>query len=379
MKALLFSSLLMATAAQAQLMVDQIPAADRKVTDAQADQIFKALRAVNFAAKDVVYPIYTGNERISYGISLGDERLLAKASELLAERALFTASREKEALAAKVIGIYPEEDLAVLSVPGLKAPAALWADADSLDEGAFLAAIRPDGEAQAMGVISVKERSLKMEDQGFLGIQMDQREAGEGVRIEMVVPESAAAEVGLRAGDVITKIDGEEVRGFYELSTRLRRLKNGEQPEIEFVRASDTIKVTPTLKGRMIDERQSPRLNQMDRMSGTQSRVRGEFSNVIQSDMALESSDAGLPVVDLEGRIVGMVIARAGRISTLILPGDDIDEVLRKEATPYVPAPRNPRWERRAARADHEQRPVARELDLMRRMMQNLQRQLDRE
>ena len=94
--------------------------------------------------------------------------------------------------------------------------------------------------------------------------------------------------------------------------------------------------------------------------------------------MELEAQDAGMPVVDLEGRIVGMVIARAGRISTLILPGDDIAEILKKEPEVFEPA--EPRIARREElqRGERRQR-MQRELERMREMMRNLERELDRE
>ncbi|MDB4680661.1 PDZ domain-containing protein [Akkermansiaceae bacterium] len=378
MKTFLLSTVLATSGLLGQLTPARIPLEDQKVTDSQALDIFKALRAVNFKAREVVYPIYSGQRRVAYGISLGDGKLLTKASEVVQRRALFTASREQVAMSAKIAGIYPDHDLAVLQVPGLKAPAAEWADASNLAEGAFLSAIRADGEVQAMGVLSVRERSLKSIDQGFLGIEMDTLETGKGVRVNNVVEGSAAAEVGIRRDDVIVKIAGQEVRGFYELSTKLRRLKNGEQPEIELMRAGDFIKVKPTLKGREISEGVSRRLEQMDRMSGGQSRIRGDFGNVIQSDMELEVEDAGLPVVDLEGRIIGMVIARAGRISTLILPGDDVARALENEAQPFVPEVRITRRDQQWPEDGRRAR-MRRELEMLRRMMENLQRELDRE
>jgi S1-C subfamily serine protease len=378
MKTFLLSTVLATSGLLGQLTPARIPLEDQKVTDSQALDIFKALRAVNFKAREVVYPVYSGQRRVAYGISLGDGKLLTKASEVVQRRALFTASREQVAMSAKIAGIYPDHDLAVLQVPGLKAPAAEWADASNLAEGAFLSAIRADGEVQAMGVLSVRERSLKSIDQGFLGIEMDTLETGKGVRVNNVVEGSAAAEVGIRRDDVIVKIAGQEVRGFYELSTKLRRLKNGEQPEIELMRAGDFIKVKPTLKGREIREGVSRRLEQMDRMSGGQSRIRGDFGNVIQSDMELEVEDAGLPVVDLEGRIIGMVIARAGRISTLILPGDDVARALENEAQPFVPEVRITRRDQQWPEDGRRAR-MRRELEMMQRMMENLQRELDRE
>jgi hypothetical protein len=116
----------------------------------------------------------------------------------------------------------------------------------------------------------------------------------------------------------------------------------------------------------------------MDRMSGSQSRVRGDFAGVLQSDMALEAEHAGMPVVDLEGRIVGMVIARAGRISTLILPGEDIAELLKNEPEALDEKP--PRVAQREDRVPNNRRDrMRRELDLMRELMENLRRELEEE
>jgi len=357
-------------------MPPKIPVADREATTEQAETIFKTLRAVNDEAKDVVFPIYTGRQRLAYGISIGEGRLLAKASEVVVNAIIYTVDSDRQSLRATIAGVYPEHDLVVLNVPNLTAPAAKWADASQLAEGTFLIAVLPDGEAHAMGVLSVQERSLRTEDQGFLGIQMDPQAVGKGVRVEAVVRDSAADEVGIVAGDVITMISGEEVKGFFELSNRLRRLENGEKPEIRLIRGEQELSVTPTLQGREINERRSDQLEEMDRMSGTRSQVRGNFANVIQSDMELEASDSGLPVVDLDGRIVGMVIAREGRISTLILPGDDLAKIIEEKPQPLLERP--PMAARRPALDSRRER-MQGELDDMRRMMQQLQDELNRE
>lgn len=376
MKTIPLTLLLLTAGLPAQIRQPRIPQADQEVIDRQAGQIFKTLRAVNFEAGKVTFPLYSGRQRVAYGVSLGEERLLTKASEVLQRPRLFTSDGDGQSLSAKLVGVYPDHDLAIVKVPGLKAPVAQWTDAGDLSEGTFLAAIRADGEAQAMGVLSVRERSLKSEDQGFLGIQMDPREVGEGVPVIEVVPDSAAAEVGIQAGDVITQIEGKEINGFYELSTRLRRLRAGETPEIKLVRAGNALTVKPTLKGREIPPGVSRRLQRMDQMSGTQSRVRGNFASVIQSDMELEAQDAGLPVVDLQGRIIGLVIARAGRISTLILPGDEITGLLKSEPQAVEEAPALARGGQEPA---NRRERVQRELEMMRRTMERLQQELDRE
>lgn len=318
-----------------------VPAKDRAITSAQTTQFFQAIRAVTGDASKVVYTIFSSRTHIGYGISVGDGKLIAKWSEIAPRKNLVAFNPKQGVKPATVIGAYPDHDLVLLSVKGLEAPAAVWVDGSDLPEGSFLAAVRPDGEASGIGVKSVAARSLREEDQGFLGVQIDPRSLGEGVEINAVVQGSAAAKVGLRRGDVLLAIGGGRVKGFQEVSTRLRRLRAGETPQILFSRAGKEMTVTPKLQGSQgLKQPETRRLKQMNYLSGLPNRVRDDFSNVVQSDMELSSVDTGLPVIDLDGRIVGLVIARAGRISTLILPSSELIELLKSE--PYK-LDRNPR------------------------------------
>ena len=58
--------------------------------------------------------------------------------------------------------------------------------------------------------------------------------------------------------------------------------------------------------------------------------VRGDFPNVIQSDMQIQPEDCGAPVVGLDGAVIGMTVARAGRIKSYIIPTSSIIELLAK-------------------------------------------------
>ena len=74
------------------------------------------------------------------------------------------------------------------------------------------------------------------------------------------------------------------------------------------------------------------RMEQMNNMGGHRyNEVRDGFSRVLQSDMQIAPEDCGAPVVDLEGRVVGVAIARAGRIKTFIIPSSAIEQTLALE------------------------------------------------
>ena len=82
-----------------------------------------------------------------------------------------------------------------------------------------------------------------------LGIPEDTR----GVYLsgaDSVAVGSPADRAGLRSGDVITKIDGHEIRTFDDLSGTITAHKPGDTIQLEIVRAGKTITVSVTLASR---------------------------------------------------------------------------------------------------------------------------------
>ena len=82
----------------------------------------------------------------------------------------------------------------------------------------------------------------------------------------------------------------------------------------------------------------------MNSMGSTISKRRTEFPAAMQTDLPLNATQCGGPVTDLDGNIVGIVIARSGRIETQVLPSETIREVLdrvdfSKEGQAPTPAP----------------------------------------
>jgi S1-C subfamily serine protease len=77
------------------------------------------------------------------------------------------------------------------------------------------------------------------------------------------------------------------------------------------------------------------RLQQMERMGGPISRVRDSFTRAIQSDMRPRPDQIGGPVADLQGRVVGITLARADRTRSFIMPAAAVQKLLET-------APRDP-------------------------------------
>ena len=68
----------------------------------------------------------------------------------------------------------------------------------------------------------------------------------------------------------------------------------------------------------------------MNQMGNTLSRRRDGFDAVFQHDATIEPEQCGGPLVDLDGRLIGINIARAGRIESFALPVTEVVAALQR-------------------------------------------------
>jgi hypothetical protein len=80
----------------------------------------------------------------------------------------------------------------------------------------------------------------------FLGVTGD-REGGEGLQIGGIVPGSGAERGGLRAGDVVIRIDDSGIGGFEDLVAALGRRRPGETARVVYLRDGELVTAPITL------------------------------------------------------------------------------------------------------------------------------------
>ena len=68
-----------------------------------------------------------------------------------------------------------------------------------------------------------------------------------GVYITAVTDDSAADKAGLQSGDIIIKVDGEDITNYEELKAKKNEHKAGESLELTYVRSGNEDTVTVTL------------------------------------------------------------------------------------------------------------------------------------
>lgn len=317
-----------------------LPPSGKDLLRDQAVHIFSALKKpVSEASKSTVTIGHPSN-RVAFGTVIKSPlydhaMILTKWSEIANNHnRIFITTPNGEKFVARVAGVYPEHDLALLSTnEDTKLPALSLKGENAINLGDFVAVARHDGRAEGFGVISVKNRNIKDANKGFLGVQMTfQRQSGKGVILESVIPNSAAERAGLLPGDELIAIDKDTISGANQMRSALQKLTPGSQVIITYKRQGETKKTTAILGSRADDERLKPistqRMKLMERMGTEPSRIRTNFPSVIQTDIAIEAEDVGSPVVNLDGQLIGITIARASRIKTYIIPKETIRKVL---------------------------------------------------
>jgi len=81
----------------------------------------------------------------------------------------------------------------------------------------------------------------------YLGVSTDRRVAGPGALVSEVKPSGPAAAAGLQVGDIITKLDGEDVTSSTDVSSAIGERRPGDRVQIEVRRGGSSQTLSATL------------------------------------------------------------------------------------------------------------------------------------
>ena len=191
-----------------------------------------------------------------------------------------------------------------------------WSDSPLPPVGSWLITTNLEPLPVAIGVVSAPVQESPM-PRAVLGVKMYR--VDRGVRVNVVMPGTGAARAGVRQGDVIATINGRLADSPETISDVIRGLQPGDKVTLSVLREQEPISLVATL-GDMTRRGGLDQTELMDSLGGPLSRRRAGFPSVIQHDSVI--NDCGDPIVGLDGKAVGVNIARASRVSTLALPAD---------------------------------------------------------
>jgi len=229
---------------------------------------------------------------------------------------------------ATIIATDSETDLALLKVETTTALKTTdWGRDFDPRLGRWVVTPATGGVVSTVGIVSAAPRQIPAEKvSGVLGVQLEM--GGGPARIKEVFEDSGAKAAGLKPGDVITRCDDRDTPDGPSLMARLRATKPGEEVTLKVRREdkTETIKATLTHPfGVFLSQ-----FAQQNRMGTDLSQRSDGYEEVFSHDGHVDPDECGGPLLDLNGRVIGINIARAGRTETLALPVNVVEKAMER-------------------------------------------------
>ncbi len=279
---------------------------------------------VSTPSKSTVRVFADGHKAALGAIVAPDGYVITKASELKGR--LEVQVQDGRKVEGRIVARDPALDLALLKIEGKELPTVRWGEAKSAAVGSWVVTTGLEREPVAIGVLSVGPRKIAAPS-GALGVQLENDDTA--ARIAQVMSDSAAEKAGIRSGDRVVQVNDKKIGGRQELVDTIRGFMPGEQVQLIIRRGEEDITLNVTL-GSLATLVHGDRAEFQNNLGGPLSERRAGFSSVIQHDTVLRPSDCGGPLVNLDGEVVGINIARAGRVESYALTSEVVREAVEK-------------------------------------------------
>lgn len=275
-------------------------------------ELKRAFRPVVADAREYTTRIFSRGRGVAVGcIVRPNGWVVSKASELRDD--LVCHLSDGRELPARIVQRDEEHDLALLKIEARGLPTVEWRENhEDIAGGQWVVTPGIGVNPLAIGVISGPVRKVPRLS-GFLGVMLQNTDDRSGVRIEQVVPRTAAHRAGMMVDDVVTHIDGERVRERDELSDELASRSPGTRIQLKVLRDGDERTLRATLGARGESSRSRRRQSSL-------SSRRSGFPATFQHDCVLNPSECGGAILDITGKAVGINIARADRTGSYAIP-----------------------------------------------------------
>jgi S1-C subfamily serine protease len=271
--------------------------------------------------------IQRGNKELAYGTVISAQGvILTKASEIGDAGGLTVTVGSQVFKNPALLGTDTAWDVALLKVDaqGL-IPVQLATDLPDPERGTWVVANGATSRLKRrpqVGIISANAREIVPVGGVVIGVTFKEDEDSKQLLVKEVHEGSGAAAAGIRVGDLIVAVGGQDVIDHESLAKVVEKRRVGEDLEVTVEREGKKITLPVRLSGRT--ELFEEELTRNDQMSGNFSERRSGFPRVIQHDIIANRSTIGGPVLDLDGRCLGMNIARANRCETFAIPAGDL-------------------------------------------------------
>jgi serine protease Do len=298
----------------------------------------QVFRPVVAKASESTVRVKADGKDVCYGVVVdGDGYVLTKWSEIKDKNEVTVTLKNGVILTdVKLVteGSKDDEfDLALVKVHARGLKPIEWAPSKIATVGRWVASVKNDTDPVGVGVVSVASRKFAFGDQppkrmpspnaGRLGIQLAPGTGG--AKILFVEAKGPADVAGLKVNDVVYEVSGKKIPDDQVLIETIQGFKAGDKILMKVKRGSDDLELKATLG--KVDFKQLG-INPQELMGTKLSGRRGGFPVIIQHDTGVAPENCGGPLVDLDGKVVGINISRAGRTETYAIPSEEIQKLL---------------------------------------------------
>jgi S1-C subfamily serine protease len=291
-------------------------------------EIIEAYLPVSKTGSKSTIVIRSGEKQIALGTIITENGfILTKASELGGKTDFDCVLQGGMQVKAQRIDVYTPHDLALLKINAGGLTPVQWADdLNTIQNGTFVLATGNEDTALAVGVVSVLPRSLADEDKGFLGVQLAPTE--QGVSIRKVVADSPAFQAGLQNNDIVQKLNDQKIDTVKAFIDEVGAMRPGTQISIQILRGTEQLQLEATLTDRSTIAGSGFQFDQEGPLGGRLSANRNGYPNILQTDLTLRPEECGGPLFNLDGKAIGINIARSGRVMSYAIPANSIRELI---------------------------------------------------
>jgi serine protease Do len=273
--------------------------------------------------------VYCDGKEAALGVVISKNGfILTKASDLTGK--ISVRLGDSHEYDARWVGQHEPNDLAMLKINANGLTPVQWTESKVAPVGNFVASAGLGAEPVAVGVVSVAARKIPAnQDQSeppaggpFLGVGLADAANG-GAKVGNVQPNSAAAKAKIKVDDVIVAVDDKKIKDSKALIELVGKRKADEKVVLTIIRGDEEIELSVTL-----GKRPPSQAEFQNNMGSKLSKRKNGFPIVLQHDTIISPTDCGGPLCDLEGRVIGINIARVGRVESYAIPAEVIRPLL---------------------------------------------------
>ena len=250
---------------------------------------------------------------------------ITKASEIKEGKLTCWLPKGRE-VDAQLLAADTDNDVALVKINATGFKPIQWAPEDVV-VGQWAVTAGIESVPMAVGVISVPPRKI-LPPRALIGVELDFRTSAP--KIGQLMPGMGAEKAGLKSGDVVLAVNDTLVKSREELVNTLRNFREGQTVKLRVQRTEEQLDFGVSLMIPKLDRAllRFDRQERMNRLGGDLSERAEGFDLAIQHDTVLQPWQCGGPVVNLEGKAIGLNIARAGRVATYALPAGLVKRII---------------------------------------------------